>query len=130
MQKRLVIEGDRILDIPSFYAEINRVLMLDEDWQIGHSLDALNDLLYGGFGEIKQNESVQLVWQQMDTSKAFLGEAATKELCLAKLANPGVYNARLIGEKLAALEQGNGPTFFEIVINMIAEHPNIELIKS
>ncbi|RYE19280.1 MAG: hypothetical protein EOP45_12880 [Sphingobacteriaceae bacterium] len=57
MQKRLVIEGDRIFDIPSFYAEINRVLMLDEDWQIGHSLDALNDLLYGGFGEIKQNES-------------------------------------------------------------------------
>ncbi len=129
MQKRLIIEGDRINDIPSFYAEINRVLMQNEDWQIGHSLDALNDLLYGGFGELKQDEPVELVWRQLDISKAVLGEAATKAFYLEKLENPGVYNARLIGEKLAALEQGNGPTFFEIVIDIIAEHPNIDLIE-
>lgn len=104
--------------------------MQNEDWEITYSLDALNDLLYGDFGEIKQDEPVQLVWQQMGKCKESLGLAATKELYLKKFAHSAVYNVRLIAEKLAALEQGNGPTFFEMVINIIAEHPNIELTAS
>ncbi|MBP2483340.1 RNAse (barnase) inhibitor barstar [Stenotrophomonas sp. PvP093] len=46
----LQIEGCTIHDIPSLYAEINRVFMAGEDWQLGPSLDALDDLLHGVHG--------------------------------------------------------------------------------
>ena len=43
----LTIAGHAIRDIASFYDEINRVFMACEDWSLGPSLDALDDLFYG-----------------------------------------------------------------------------------
>lgn len=43
----LVLRGSTVSDIASFYGEVNRVFMADEEWQLGHSLDALDDMLYG-----------------------------------------------------------------------------------
>lgn len=37
----LVLDGSAIHDIAGFYAEINRVFMASEDWQLAPSLDAL-----------------------------------------------------------------------------------------
>jgi RNAse (barnase) inhibitor barstar len=48
----LVLDGSAIHDIAGFYAEINRVFMACEDWQLAPSLDALDDLLYGGYGAL------------------------------------------------------------------------------
>jgi len=41
----LIIDGANIRDIASFYDEINRVFMVGEDWQLGASLDGLDDML-------------------------------------------------------------------------------------
>ena len=128
MKKRLFIEGDHINDIASFYTEINRVFMQHENWQIGQSLDALSDLMYGGFGEINQNEPIELVWHNIEKSKCTLGLDATKKFYKDKLASPSGFNVQLIKERLNALENGKGPTFFEIVMDIIAEHPNIEVL--
>jgi RNAse (barnase) inhibitor barstar len=130
MKKQLLIRGDHIHNIASFYDEINRVFMQHEDWKIGQSLDALNDLLYGNYGEIKQSEAIQLVWHSIEKSRNVLGFTATRTYYKEKLASPPHFNTRLIQERLNALEDGNGPTFFEIVIAIIAEHPNIELIET
>lgn len=130
MKKTICLEGKHIHDISSFYAEINRVLMPNEDWKIGHSLDALNDLMYGGFGEIKQNERVQLVWKNIEQSKASLGLEATQTYYHEKLKNPSVFNIRLIEEKLTSLEKGDGPTFYEIVVDIISSHPNIKFTEA
>ena len=40
----LIIDGENIHDIFSFFDEINRVFMHSEDWKLGPSLDALNDI--------------------------------------------------------------------------------------
>ncbi len=128
MKKRLFIEGDHINDIASFYTEINRVFMQNENWQIGQSLDALSDMMYGGFGEIKQKEPIELVWHNIEKSKCVLGLDATKTFYKDKLASPSVFNVQLIKERLEALENGKGQTFFEIVMEIIAEHPNIEVL--
>ena len=40
--------------------------MQNEDWDISTSLDAFNDLLYGGFGEIKGKESLLLIWKNFE----------------------------------------------------------------
>ena len=37
-----VIDGQMFSDIPGFYAELNRIFMADEEWQLGQSLDALD----------------------------------------------------------------------------------------
>lgn len=127
MEKLVTIDGSRITDIPSFYAEINRVFMSGEDWQLGNSLDAFNDLLYGGFGLLQINEPVVLYWQHMEQSRAALGYAVTKRFYEDKLLPGSPYDKDLARDKLAALESGTGQTYFDILLEIIAEHPNITL---
>lgn len=127
MSKTLVIEGSRVHDIPSFYDEINRVFMADADWQLGPSLDALDDLLYGGFGALHGEPAVTLIWNAFEACREALGRDTTRAYYLKKLAEPSRYDVERIKSDLAALEAGTGPTYFEIVLQIIAEHPNVDL---
>jgi RNAse (barnase) inhibitor barstar len=130
MVKTLTIIGQNIHDIPSFYAEINRVFMADEDWNLANSLDALNDLLYGGYGAIKGREPIRLVWRDMANSASTLGMETTREFLEEKLQRPDVFNIGVIAQQLDALERGVGQTYFAIVLEIIADHPNIELVAA
>jgi len=128
MTNILTIDGSRITDISSLYDEINRVFMADEDWKLGASLDALNDLLHGGFGAIKGGEPVQLVWLDFEKNRADLGFEATRQHYRNKLQRPDIFDMGRIEADLEALENGTGPTYFDIVLQIVADHPNIELI--
>lgn len=128
--KQLIIEGDQINDIASFYEEINRVFMPNEDWQMGESLDALSDLMYGGYGEIKGNEPVQIVWNNIKKAETVLGLQETIAFYTEKLQHPDTYNVKWINEKLDALQKGQGQTYFEIIIEIFNEHPNIQLLRN
>lgn len=130
MPKTLTINGDRIHDIPSFYEEINRIFMINTEWKLGQSLDALNDMFYGGYGEIKGNEEVQLVWHNITKSKEILGYELTRNFYLDKLKSAETFNTNFVREKLFELENGTGKTYFEIILEIIADHPNIKLITS
>jgi hypothetical protein len=46
----IYINGNNFSGMEGFYDEIDRVLTKDLDWKTGHNLNALNDLLRGGFG--------------------------------------------------------------------------------
>ncbi len=129
MVKTITIDGNNIYDIPSFYEEINRIFMSDEDWKIGQSLDAFNDLLYGGFGEIKGNEKIRLIWKNFEQNKKSLGPEVTKAYYRNKLNFPSTFNIDFVQEKLAELENGTGKTYVEIILEIIGEHANIELIN-
>ena len=128
MQTQITIDGAAIYDIASFYEEINRVFMADEDWKIGQSLDAFSDLLYGGFGALKGNEPVDLIWLEIEKSRKVLGYEATRTYYEEKLKPDSPFNKSLFQEKLIALEHGVGETYFDILIGIIAEHGNIQLI--
>lgn len=130
MTKTLTIRGENIVDIPTFYAEINRVFMAGEDWQLANSLDALDDLLYGGYGAITGREPVRLVWQDMAQSRAALGIEATRAFLSEKMQRPDIFNVTVIGRQLDALRHGTGQTYFEIVLGIIADHRNIELVPA
>lgn len=130
MPKTLNIAGRAIVDIPTFYAEINRVFMADETWQLGESLDALNDLLYGGYGAIDGREPVDLVWHGIAASEAALGIATTRAHLLEKLQRPGLFDGVAIRRQLDALDHGHGKTYFEIVLEILADHPNITLVPA
>ena len=125
--KTITIEGQRIYDIPSFYEEINRVFMAEEDWKLAPSLDALHDMLYCDYGATHGHESITLIWKNMDKSRAGLGVETTVAYYQEKLRHPETFNTKKIRESLHALQQNAGPTYFDIVLEIIAEHPHIKL---
>ncbi len=128
MVKRIEIDGTAINDIASFYEEINRVFMVGESWQIGQSLDAFNDLLFGGYGALQGAQSVDLVWHHMAHSRSALGYQTTRDYYLEKLKPDSPYNKNLFADKLLALESGQGETYFDTILAVLAEHPLIQLI--
>ncbi|MGO1258788.1 MAG: barstar family protein [Brachybacterium sp.] len=124
----LHIDGRRVEDIASFYEEVNRVFMQGEDWRLGESLDALDDLLYGGYGALHRHESARVVWEEHELSAAALGLRATREQLLTKLAAPQRYDQDLLRRRLEQLDAEGGPTYFETVLEIFGSHPGIELV--
>lgn len=122
------LRGAAITDIASLYDELNRVFMADEDWQLGPSLDALDDLLYGGFGAAFGHERVRVVWRDHARSRDALGVATTASWYEAKLAQPGTFNTEKVTRDLAELRASGGPTYFDLVLEVFASHPNVELV--
>lgn len=124
----LTLEGRAVHDIASFYAEINRVFMSDEDWHLGPSLDALDDMLYGAYGALAGHAHVHLHWKDIAHSCQALGVTATRAWLQAKLDSPGSFNRAHVSAQLQALERGDGQTYFDIVMQIIAAHPNVTLL--
>lgn len=129
---RFELEGSRIDGIASFYDELNRVFMPDEEWSLGASLDALDDLLHGGFGALHEVSATSLpatvTLRDHDHVRESLGRAATREYYLAKLAEPEMFNVKHFQAKLAELDAGSGSTYFDIVYAIFAEHANVRLV--
>ena len=126
----LTIDGNRFHDIPGFYDEMNRVFMAAEDWQLGDSLDALNDMLYGGYGAIHGAGSVRLRWLAMNKSAADLGLVETQRWLADKLRHPETFNTDAIRRQLETVTTGKGLTFFQIVMEIFAQHPEIDLVPA
>ncbi|WP_078671608.1 barstar family protein [Chitinophaga eiseniae] len=129
-QKQFIIEGSRINTITDFYTEINRLFMAGEDWKLGNSLDGFNDLLHGGFGAIAGEEAIVLVWKDIAHSKAALGVDATRKYYEEKLLPDSPFNQRHFKEKLTELNMGGGQTYFDILMEIIADHPNIRIVTA
>ena len=125
----LVLEGKSIEGIASFYAEINRVFMVGEDWQLGQSLDALDDMLYGGYGVLAGRATATVIWKDIAQSREALGVEATRAWLQAKLDAGGGFNTRVVGDQLRALEAGEGQTYFEIVMAVFAAHPQWVVVE-
>lgn len=126
--RTFAIDGSVIDDIASLYAEFDRVLMPNEPWRLGESLDALDDLLYGGIGELVGAEHVRIVWNDHAHSLAALGRDTTLAYYDAKIARPDVFNVAHFTERRAELTRTGAPTYFDLVRDVFAAHPEIELV--
>ena len=117
-KKSAVINGSHFSDLSGFYKEISEVLMKDEDWKVG-TLDGFDDILYGFEGEI--------IWEESEKSKQDLGCEATKIFYQNKIKQGKPFNVELIQQKLDDLINGTGQTIFEILIEILESHKNINL---
>ncbi|MFE1644645.1 ribonuclease inhibitor [Microbacterium sp. P01] len=123
-----VIGGAAVHDIASLYDELNRLFMSAEDWRLGASLDALDDLLSGGFGALHGVADARVVWMDHAHSRRVLGTDATSRYYREKLSRPDLYDAQHFRPLLDAVEAGTGATYFDIVLAVFAGHPQIELV--
>jgi len=126
--KTYKIKGNKIHSISDFYQEINRLFMKNEDWNLGESLDALDDLLYGGYGDLFGLEKIIILWENSEESKKSLGYETTKIYYESKISQPQKYNVKKIKIDLKELQENKGKTYFEIIIEIFKSHKNIELI--
>lgn len=127
MTVHLRIDGTKVTSITGLYSEINRVFMAGESWQLGESLDALNDLLYGGFGAVPHDEDAQITWTDRHVAESGLGVEATRSYYLDKLARPETFNTEWVRSRLADLDGGVGPTYFDMILEVFADHPRFTI---
>ena len=118
-KKTAVINGSQFSDLSGFYEEVSQIFLQDEDWKVG-TLDGFDDILYSFQGE--------LIWKNSEKSGEDLGFEATKEFYENKIRQGKPYNIELIQQKLDDLIAGKGQTLFEILVEIIESHQNINLI--
>lgn len=126
-KKTIIINADNFSDLPGFYEEMNKLFMKDIDWKLGQSLDALNDILYGGFGVYDPGEQVVVLWNNFSKSKVDLGPEETIMNYQMKINKGYPYNVNLFQEKLAEVKNGSGQTLCDIIVEIFRDHKNIEL---
>ena len=71
--KKIILDGNNFSDKEGFYNEIDKILTKNIKFKTGHNLDALNDLLKGGFGVHKYGDDITFEWVNYDKSKKDLG---------------------------------------------------------
>ncbi|MDH2325547.1 hypothetical protein QCN27_01565 [Cereibacter sp. SYSU M97828] len=126
MTVELRLEGASFDDIAGFWREVNRVFMADEEWRLGESLDALEDMLHGGYGAARGDGPVVLHWRDMEASRRALGVDATRGWLEEKLT--GSFDAKAARARIEALQRGEGQTYFDIVMEIFAGHPRFTII--
>ena len=118
-----VVEGSAFHTLDEAAAEFTRALALTSPWE--GSLDALNDVLYGGFGT--PAGGFVLVWRDSDLSRERLGYPATTAWLEARVRRGPPYDVALLSGRLEAARRGEGQTLFDVVVEIIRDHPEIEL---
>jgi RNAse (barnase) inhibitor barstar len=69
-KKMFVLNGEKIKSLDSFYDEVQEVLF-GGGKGFGRNLDALVDLLRGGFGVFDYNERIVIIWKNYHLSSRF-----------------------------------------------------------
>nr|WP_314492351.1 ribonuclease inhibitor [uncultured Chryseobacterium sp.] len=126
-RKTAVINGSRFSDLQGFYEEVSQVFMKDADWKVG-TLDGFDDILYGGFGVFDSTDEIEVTWKDSQKSREDLGLNRTKEFYENKIRQGKPFNVTLAQQKLNELNNGDGQTLFEILIEIIQSHKNIRLV--
>jgi RNAse (barnase) inhibitor barstar len=125
--KEIILNGNKFSDLESFYNEVDKVLTKNLNLKTGHSLDAFNDILRGGFGIHEYEEQIKIIWVNSLKSKNDLGFESTIQYLKNKLKTCHPSNVEYVKADLAEAEMHNGKTLFEIIVDLIKAHSHIEL---
>jgi RNAse (barnase) inhibitor barstar len=114
-----VVDGARFQDFAGFCMEFSRSVLLGEyDW--GGNLDALNDVLRGGFGT--PDGPWVLKWIHANQSRQALGFEAMIRWLRDHLATCHPSSQADFRARLAKAERQQGETLFDLVVSIMREH--------
>ncbi len=113
----LVVDGTRFDDLDGFAREFSRLLS-GYTWR--GNLDALNDVLRGGFGT--PPDGWVLRWVGSETSRVALGHPETARRLERLLPGVDPSNRAAFAARLDAARRGEGPTLFDEIVAIVREH--------
>lgn len=124
VKPQYVLDGRRTTTLEAFYAEVGQVLLSGQPW--GENLDALHAVLRGDYGLLP--ETFRLVWRDAKVAQAALGYPHTVHQLTQQLrdCHPTVLIKTAWALRAALREQG--PTVYDWLLELIREHPNVELV--
>jgi barstar (barnase inhibitor) len=123
IRKQYVIDGARFGTLAEASAEFTRALAFTTPWQ--GNLDAFNDFLHGGFGT--PDEGFILIWQHSTLSRDRLGYGETVRWFEAQRRTCHPSNRARAEQDLLAARGQQGPTLFDMLVEIIQGHEDIEL---
>ncbi len=121
MGYKITIDGNAFSTLDEFYDEMARLLTRDLTWRPGHNMDALHDLLRGGFGVHEVGESIEFCWTHAGKSRRDFGYGATAAYWEKLLQKCHPTNRAGIMQKLEAAQKHEGPTLFDIITGEILD---------
>lgn len=112
------IDGENFSTLEEFYDEVTRVLVPNASW--GRNLDALNDILHGGFGT--PEDGFTLRWLNHELSRERLGYPETVRQLEMSLERVDPSHRERIRAELAQARKGQGATVFDWLRGIIDGH--------
>lgn len=109
-----VIDGARFDDLEGFWDEVERVLIPGAKW--GRNLDALADVLGGGFGTPAGGFVVR--WVNAGRSRELLGFTETARWLDQRLSEVHASNRAEFARRLEHARKQRGETMFEALIDI------------
>jgi RNAse (barnase) inhibitor barstar len=122
-KKVYAVDGSRFYTLAEYAAEFTRVIGLTMPW--GGNLDAFNDFLHGGFGT--PDEGFILVWRNSDVSRQRLGYGETLRWLEEIVHSCHPSNIGRVQEQIAAARRQEGDTLFDMLVEIVHDHEDIEL---
>jgi RNAse (barnase) inhibitor barstar len=113
-----VIDGRTFSSLEEFYEVLGDAIIPGVAW--GQNLDALNDILRGGFGTPPQGFRIH--WTYSGVSRLRLGHTETVRQLERRLQRCHPSNRPAVAEQLALARAGKGPTVFDWLIEIFASH--------
>jgi RNAse (barnase) inhibitor barstar len=112
------INGKNISTLEDFYDEVSRVLIPGHEW--GRNLDALNDILRGGFGT--PDGGFILQWNNSSVSQERLGYGETARQLKMRAVSCHPSNRQHVAKELEEASSNRGPTVFDWLVEIIQNH--------
>lgn len=116
--REYVVDGSLFGTLEEFAAHFSKRVLGEYEWN--GNLDALNDVLRGGFGT--PDDGFILVWKNSDLSRQRLGYGETAVVLERRLTTCHPSNRAQIAAELASARRGVGPTVFDWVVDIMNDH--------
>src|SRR3989344_6925989 len=119
MRKKIILNGNNFSNLSEFYDEVEKVFTKDLNWKIGRNPNALNDILWGGFGLHDYEEPIIICWKNSEKSKKDFGYTETIKYFenILKTCHPS--NELHVKEKLEHAKHNISKTLFDIILDII-----------
>ena len=110
-----ILDGNKFSTLEEFALYFSDTVLKNHQWR--GSLDAFNDILYGGFGT--PDNGFVIRWINADVSKNNLGKAETIKWYKERVLNCHPSNTAYMESKLIEMKKGIGSTVFDWIIEII-----------
>jgi len=127
MNKVFIIDGENFNNFKGFCKEFSNVV-LSGKYQWNGSLDAFNDILWGGFGDIEGEEEYTIIWRNVAKSRKDLGYSETIKRLYKVLESCHPSNEEKVIQEISNAKMEKGPTLFDLIEEIILDNKNVTLI--